>query len=78
MRRAGTIITELQRFTRKLQPRLQPVDPGQILRQILTLYQSRCAAQQIEITIDQTFDGPIDADPELLVGTAGKPAQEQH
>jgi two-component system sensor histidine kinase HydH len=66
VRRAGTIITELQRFTRKLQPLLQPVDLGQILRQILTLYQSRCAAQQIEIAIEQTFDGNINADSGLL------------
>lgn len=66
VRRADIIITELQRFTRKLQPVLKPVDPGRILRQILTLYQSRCAAQQIEITIDQTFDGVINADSGLL------------
>ena len=66
VRRAGTIITELQRFTRKLQPMLQPVDPGRILRGILTLYQPRCTAQQIAISIDQGFEGPIDADPGLL------------
>jgi len=66
VRRAGTIISELQRFTRKLQPLVQPVDPGQILRQILPLYQSRCLAQQIKLTIKPTFNGTIDADPELL------------
>jgi len=66
VRRAGTIITELQRFTRKLQPLMQPVDPGLILRQILTLYQPRCAAQQIEITIEQKFDDVVNADSGLL------------
>lgn len=66
VRRAGTIITELQRFTRKLEPLLQPVDPGRILRGILTLYQPRCTAQRIAISIDQGFEGSIEADPGLL------------
>jgi signal transduction histidine kinase len=64
--RADTIIGELRRFTRKLQPRVQPVDPGRILNQLLTLYQGRCTAQQIAIHLASTFDGPITADPELL------------
>lgn len=66
VRRAGTIIIELQRFTRKLQPLLQPVDLGRLLRGILTLYQPRCTAQQIAISIDQGFEDPIEADPGLL------------
>lgn len=39
--RAAAIISELQRFTRKLQPRLQPLDPAKLLQQMLLLYQQR-------------------------------------
>ncbi len=64
--RAGTIITELQRFTRKLQPQPQRIDPVRILRGILSLYQSRCTAQGITVDMHHQLEGPIEADPELL------------
>jgi two-component system, NtrC family, sensor histidine kinase HydH len=64
--RAGAIITELQRFTRKLEPRLQPVHPDQLLRGILPLYQQRCAGDQIEVTFAGEETTAIEADPDLL------------
>lgn len=66
VRRAGAIISELQRFTRKLQPQLRAIDPDQILRQLLTLYQGRCAAQQIAVSSQSTWTGSLEADPQLL------------
>jgi two-component system, NtrC family, sensor histidine kinase HydH len=67
VRRAGAIINELQRFTRELKPRLQPVDPGDILQQLLLLYRQRCADQQIEVTINQQGSVPIEADHDLVM-----------
>jgi signal transduction histidine kinase len=64
--RADTIITELQRFTRKLEPRLQPVHPDQLLRSILSLYQQRCAEDLIEVTLIGKETTAIEADPDLL------------
>jgi len=66
VRRAGSIITELQRFTRKLEPRLQPVDPDQLLGRLLSLYRQRCAEQQIEVTVIGSGPATIEADPDLL------------
>ena len=67
VRRAGAIISELQRFTRKLEPRRQKVDTGHILHQLLLLYRQRCADQQIEVTISERGPVPIEADHDLLM-----------
>lgn len=65
-RRAGAIITELQRFTRKLQPRLEQIDPFDLLQRLLPLYRQRCADQQIELSCTNSFTGTILADPDLV------------
>jgi two-component system, NtrC family, sensor histidine kinase HydH len=66
VRRAAAIISELQRFTRSLQPRLQPVDPAELLQRLLLLYQQRSEDQGIEVRVNRRFDGVIAADPDLL------------
>jgi signal transduction histidine kinase len=64
--RADTIITELQRFTRKLQAQMCPIDPVQIIRRLLSLYQAQCTAQHIEMSQNLQWDGRFEADPGLL------------
>jgi signal transduction histidine kinase len=66
VRRAAAIISELQRFTRKLQPRLQPLDPAELLQQMLLLYRQRSADQQITVSVNRQFEGTVQADPDLL------------
>ncbi|MDR2550290.1 MAG: hypothetical protein LBD10_08855 [Desulfobulbus sp.] len=66
VQRAGTIINELQRFTRTLQPRPAPIIPGQLLKRLLPLYQQRCADQGIEVEIGAGCDTTISADPDLI------------
>lgn len=66
VRRATSIVGELQRFTRKLVPRPRPVDPVAILRTLLSLYRQRCIDQGIEITIDAHRSFRLEADQELL------------
>mgnify|MGYP001099441849 CR=1 FL=1 len=65
-RRAGAIITELQRFTRKLQPRPEQIDPFDLLQRLLPLYRQRCADQQIELSCTNSSTGTILADPDLV------------
>ncbi len=64
--RADTIITELQRFTRKLRTQMHLIDPIQIIRRILSLYQAQCRIQHIEITLEHQWNGRFEADPGLL------------
>lgn len=64
--RASSIIGELQRFTRTLSPRRQPVDPAQLIQQILALYHQRCLDQEINVVCTGGLHTRIDADPDLL------------
>jgi len=66
VQRAAAIISELQRFTRSLQPRQQPLDPAELLQRLLLLYRQRSADQGIEVRVNRRFDGVIAADPDLL------------
>lgn len=64
--RASSIIGELQRFTRTLSPRRQPVDPAQLIQRILALYRQRCQEQDISVICTEAINVSIEADPDLL------------
>ena len=64
--RTSTIVTELQRFTRKLQPKNAPVHLEKIINQVLTLYKPACSEQGITITHTQQSALPVRGDRELL------------
>jgi two-component system sensor histidine kinase HydH len=66
VRRAGGIVSELQRFTRQLTPRLRPVSPTSLLRQLAPLYRQRCVDQGIEIQWEHAPETVLAADPDLL------------
>jgi signal transduction histidine kinase len=66
VRRAAAIISELQRFTRSLQPRLQPIDPAELIQRLLLLYRQRSEDQGIEVRVNRQINGTIAADPDLL------------
>jgi signal transduction histidine kinase len=64
--RASSIIGELQRFTRTLSPRRQPVDPASLIQRILALYRQRCQDQHINVVCTDALTASIEADPDLL------------
>ena len=64
--RTSTIVTELQRFTRKLQPQHKAVQLKEIINQILTLYSPACSEQSITVTSTIQTSLPIGGDRELL------------
>lgn len=66
VQRAGTIVNELQRFTRTLRPRPGPVVPSELLQRLLPLYQQRCSDQGIEVTVSDSCRTAITADPDLI------------
>ena len=66
LKRAASIVAELQRFTRALEPRLRPLEPGRLLRSILSLYRQRCVDQHIELTLVNRGEASLAADPDLL------------
>jgi len=66
VRRAGTIIAELQRFTRKLAPRPQAVALTRILDRLLPLYRQRCLDQHLEVTVSARCAATVAADPDLM------------
>nr|WP_320009848.1 HAMP domain-containing sensor histidine kinase [uncultured Desulfobulbus sp.] len=66
VRRAGYIITELQRFTRPLVPRIEQTDPRHIIERVLLLYQQQMDDQSIKLDF---LPGPplsLHADVDLL------------
>ncbi len=64
--RTSTIVTELQRFTRELQPQQQPVHLVAIIQHILTLYKPACTDQDITVTTAFMSDQPVSGDLDLL------------
>lgn len=64
--RAGTIIAELQRFTRPLVPDKTNIEPAQLIDQLLTLYHQQLQSQRISLSTDYTYTGTIGADSNLL------------
>ncbi|MGD9949214.1 MAG: PAS domain-containing sensor histidine kinase [Desulfobulbus sp.] len=66
VRRAGLIITELQRFTRPLAPRLKAIDPLAVTKRVLSLYRQQIAEQAIELDLIETDETTLAADGDLL------------
>lgn len=66
VRRAGVIITELQRFTRPLRPEPCAVNPMALIRRIQTLYQGAMHAQHLQCTLIGPEDITLQADEHLL------------
>lgn len=64
--RTSTIVTELQRFTRELQPKHQPIHFGKIIGQVLTLYKPACTDQHITVTTTLQSRQPVSGDRDLL------------
>jgi signal transduction histidine kinase len=64
--RTSTIVTELQRFARELQPMQKPVSLKTIVEQILTLYKKSCQDQGIKITTAFKSSRQVTGDKELL------------
>lgn len=66
VRRAGLIITELQRFTRPLVARLAPTDPLSVVKHVLSLYRQPMVEQAIELSLIETAATTLEADGDLL------------
>ncbi len=64
--RTSTIVTELQRFTRKLQPTKDPVRLDELISQVLTLYKPVCSSHNIKVNSSMESDHPVAGDRELL------------
>ena len=68
--RTSTIVTELQRFTRKLQPKREPVQLDWLVNQAITLYRPACEQQGISVTgLDDAATQsiqPVSGDREML------------
>jgi signal transduction histidine kinase len=64
--RTSTIVTELQRFSRDLQPEHKTVRLDLIIRQTLTLYYPACEQQNIIVTSSIDSMLPVIGDPDLL------------
>jgi len=66
LRRAGLIITELQRFTRPLVPRTEIIDPMTVVKRVLALYRQQLEDQAIRLELVGNNDQTIAADADLL------------
>jgi signal transduction histidine kinase len=64
--RTSTIIKELQRYTRKLQPERQPVHINEIINRLVTLYTPACEQQGIRVTTNFDSCPEIYGDRQLL------------
>lgn len=64
--RTSTIVTELQRFTQEISPRLSPLQLQDIVWQQLSLYSNICREQGIQLTSEFQDKGWVNGDPELL------------
>ncbi len=66
LRRAGLIITELQRFTRPLAPRFTEIDPMAVIKRVLALYRQQMEDQAINLELVENDTNRIAADSDLL------------
>ena len=66
VRRAGIIITELQRFTRPLKPAPSAVNPMALIQRILPLYQGAIQSQNLQCTCTGPEDVTLQADEHLV------------
>nr|WP_321464579.1 HAMP domain-containing sensor histidine kinase [uncultured Desulfobulbus sp.] len=66
VRRAGLIITELQRFTRPLVPRIERLAPMTVVNRVLALYRQQLQDQGIDLELIENEDVPIRADADLV------------
>ncbi len=64
--RTSTIINELQRFTRRLEPEKKPVQLGEILDQLLTLYKPELDGKRIRVELGPPPSAPVTGDWQLL------------
>jgi signal transduction histidine kinase len=64
--RTSTIVTELQRFTRDLRPKRELVDFDCLLQRQVTLYQTMCDRQGIDVRTGSIQPVRLAGDPELL------------
>ncbi len=64
--RTSTIVTGLQRFTRDLQPKSEPVQLADLIRQVLALYRPACTDQGISVTHTLQTDQAVNGDHDLL------------
>jgi signal transduction histidine kinase len=66
VKRTSGIISELQRFTRPLQPALDNHDFDKLLRQLVTLYTPQIEEQQIALNINSPGPLTVQGDQDLL------------
>ncbi|MDD2465076.1 MAG: ATP-binding protein [Desulfobulbus sp.] len=66
VRRAGLIITELQRFTRPLVPRMMTIDPLKLVNRVLSLYRQQMVEQKIEFELVNNGEMHLAADRDLV------------
>ncbi len=64
--RTSTIVTELQRFTRELRPKRDLIYLDRVLERQLTLYQTMCDRQGIDVRTGPLQPVRLQGDPELL------------
>lgn len=66
LKRADGIIENIRLYARPLQPKLQQISFGELVRDIWALYQNRCGDQGIRAQIDIREERPLQGDPHLL------------
>ena len=66
VKRANRSVTGLLNYARPRIPKIKPFILEDLLFDILNLYQRRCAAQKIDVTLDVEYHGEIKSDPELM------------
>lgn len=66
VRRAGLIITELQRFTRPIVPQGTRFEPVPLLERILALYRPAMECQGIALTLEISGNGTLVTDADLV------------
>jgi len=66
VRRTSTIVTELQRFTRELNPKRETIALDELIHRQLTLYQPLCDRQGIEVRTGPLQPVSLQGDKELL------------
>jgi two-component system, NtrC family, sensor histidine kinase HydH len=66
VQRTDGIVADLKRFANPLAPRLQSVDLGDLVADIITLYQHQCDRRGIRIGLERRSGQRVAADPEML------------
>lgn len=66
VKRTSTIVSELQRYTRPLEPADDTVHLDRQLKEILALYGPQIKAQQIKLTVETPEPVPLQGDRDLL------------